>query len=44
MKNLFDTEYYDEQADEEKPEFPDLDDELELGIKYFTLGFLIHIL
>jgi len=31
MKQLFDDTYYEAPADEEKPEFPELDDELEIG-------------
>lgn len=31
MQKLFSDEYYQDAVDEQKPEFPDLDEELEIG-------------
>lgn len=32
MQSLFNDEFYQEPEEEQKPEFPDLDEELELGM------------
>lgn len=40
MQALFDDEFYRAPEDDQKPEFPDLDEELEIG-KYIFGHFLV---
>lgn len=41
MAELFNNEFYATTADDEKPEFPDLDEELEIGMLYLKYDCLI---
>lgn len=40
MQALFNNEFYEGPEEDQKPEFPDIDEELEIGISFFKIKYL----